>query len=380
MNEGGTSTLRMLAVALLAGLFVFGLGIGLNLLNIGGHVIWQVATPGTVNSVALSSDGSYAAAGIQTGNSGGMVDLIGKNGSVLWSLTVDRAIASVGISSDGQSVVAGGWQIAPGPAGAYTAGRIYMLGQGGSLLWNYSTGTDPVFHVVISRNGAFVAADCGSGVLYFNSTGSLLWQHSVGVGDVAMSADGARIVASTFDGALYAFGRAGDILWNRNFTGTLESVAVSSDGRYEAVGPGPNGNSATFFLLDENGSNVWRRDLNSLLLSAAISSDDSHVTIGTNSGALNFDSQGDLQWNVSLDGPSLVAISSDASKSFLGLWSGNPMLSVFSATGTMSWSYGTSQAHEVAVSADGSALAVAAGPSDTGPFTSSSGAVFLFNT
>src|SRR5438034_11395362 len=71
-------------------------------------VLWQHSTYGAPNSIALSSDGSYVAAGSQTGPASGSIQLYDKAGLFLWTRTVDRALGSISISAKGSSIVDAG--------------------------------------------------------------------------------------------------------------------------------------------------------------------------------------------------------------------------------------------------------------------------------
>jgi len=68
--------------------------------------LWQFNTSGTANAVAISSDGSIVAVGVQTGAKGGEVLLFNRAGSLLWSRTIDRAISSFSISDNASYIVA----------------------------------------------------------------------------------------------------------------------------------------------------------------------------------------------------------------------------------------------------------------------------------
>ncbi len=371
--------MKIVAVVVVAALAIFGLGVGLNLVYNGSNLISKVSTPGTVNSVAVSSDGKFTAGGVQTGDASGAVYEVGRNGSVLWTEQVESAISSVAISGDGQLVVAGGSQDFGGSNGSFTSGVILMYGQGGSLLWNYSTGSDLVHQVTISTDGKLIAAASGSGVLLFNGTGSLIWQKSVGPSSVAMSSDGSRIVAGTVDGTVYAFDDAGDALWNASVGGSVSTLTTSSDGMYEGVGVGPGGGRGTFYLLDSSGKTAWRRDLGTPVLSAGISLDDNYVLTGTRMWAALFDIQGDLVWNQTLGGPTFVVLSHDGLTSFVAQGSGGTTVSAFSGTGALGWTYGYDRARAISLSADGTVLAVGTGPYDNSTYSSSSGSIYLFD-
>src|SRR6058998_65625 len=95
--------------------------------------LWRYTTYGTTNSIAISSDGSYLAVGVQTGLQTGRILFFDNAGSLLWTHDTDRVISSVAISADGSHIAAGGYQLI-GPPGIYENGIIYYLARDGRIL------------------------------------------------------------------------------------------------------------------------------------------------------------------------------------------------------------------------------------------------------
>ncbi len=122
-------------------------------LGVSEQVLWHIVTPGTVNTVAISRDGSLTAVGVQVNETAGAVYLLDRGGSVRWSRSTDIAIFSVAISENASFVAARGWQLKGGcPRNLNIAGfhsctaEIYTNG-GSTFLTTmviFSGSTEPV--------------------------------------------------------------------------------------------------------------------------------------------------------------------------------------------------------------------------------------------
>jgi len=97
--------------------------------------LWTFGTSGTINSLAVSENGSYVAVGEGFNGSGGAILLFNGRGSLLWERQTDRIIEDVAISDNGSRILANGFQILPGPAGVFANSEVYALDSNGSLLW-----------------------------------------------------------------------------------------------------------------------------------------------------------------------------------------------------------------------------------------------------
>ena len=116
------------------------------LLNENASALWTFETNDLVNSVSLSEDASYVAAGTE----GSRIYLLdGRDGGVLWTFRTDGPVLSAKISGDGRFVAAGIFE-----------GNVYLLErEQGKLLWSYRAGNiTAILSVAISYGGSMVAA------------------------------------------------------------------------------------------------------------------------------------------------------------------------------------------------------------------------------
>jgi hypothetical protein len=356
-------------------------------------VLWQYSTSGTPNSVAVSFDGSYLAVGVQTSAKGGVTMLLSKSGALLWSRAVDRAISSVSISADGSYVSAGGFQLI-GISGTYENGAIYYYDRNGTQLWNYTTSpgsfssfAPPIFTVKLSSDGSRVVANNGYGTLILDNLGRLLWSHGNPTLSHTVASSNASYVAEVDSGSGYAyasnllelFNSQGKTLWNSTIVrDVVESLTMSQDARYIAVGSGPDGYHGTLYLYNITGSLLWTRHVNSPPLQIAFSQDDHTIVIGTNWGIISYNSQAQPMLNYTQASANSLAVSPDGSYILAGLWADwQQTILVLNRQGSVVWGKPASTIHQIAVSADGLYAVAAAGPSDTGPFTANSATVYF---
>jgi len=183
-------------------------------------LLWSYYKTGyyVVESVAVSSDGSYIAAGNY-----GEVYFFNREGKLLWSYGTGDSVISVAVSSDGSYIAAG-------------SDKVYFFNREGRLLWSYKIDHD-VDSVAVSSDGSYIAAGSDK-VYFFNREGRLLWSYKTdhNVNSVAVSSDGSYIAAGSMDDKVYFFNREGKLLWSYGTGSDVWSVAVSSDGSYIAAG------------------------------------------------------------------------------------------------------------------------------------------------
>ena len=272
-----------------------------------------------VDSMSISSDGNYAAAG--TSDS---VDSSPRNGSVylvsledqgtVWRyITNDTAISSVAISSNGSYVVAGG------------GAEVYLFNAEGRLLWTVPTGAS-VIQVAIAANGSRIAADYGGGIVYLNGAGDVLWNRTFPQGSssssFAMSSDGKFVAygqsefptGNETEGSgwgVFYLDSQGHQLWNyTEDDGAVGSVQMSSDGSYVATGSLYSAyNGSAYYFDGSSGALLWKQPALAAVEFLVMSSDGSHIALGGNAGLLLFDSSGTLLYHNATLAPVPVAVS-----------------------------------------------------------------------
>ena len=272
-----------------------------------------------VGSASFSPDGNYLGAG--------SADSAQKNGSVflvslqqgaereLWDdVTNNSAISSVAVSDNGTYVAAGGYWSGM----IYGDGVVYLFNKDGRMLWNYSTGDQPVWEVGIAANGSGVLADYSRGLIYFDDAGQVLWNYTFPYGGtsthIATSSNSEYIAAAVsemllpnrtdFSWGIFYLDSQGHLLWN--YTGDesgVNYIQMSSDGSAVATGTLVSGyNGSVYYFDGHNGNLLWKRQAYTAVQPLIMSSDGAYVASGGNVGTLLLNSKGGLLWNYTTAG------------------------------------------------------------------------------
>lgn len=364
---------------------------------------WSREVKGTFTSVDISDDKSYLAVGSGSGDKEGAVYLYNiRNGDLLWNYDADRRISSALISSDSSHLAAAGFQFSGGPGNAYMNGAIYYFDvKTGQLLWNRTTGSEPVMSFSISSDGSHLAVGTNQNVLYYDSEGRLLWNQTTdgSLDGITMSPDGSFLFVAASSvgqpknpndewGGYLIDGKTGAILWN--YTGTeapsAEMPAISSDGKYVTVGAALSGYNGFVYLFDrESGDLLWKHQINSPALSASISQDGSALAVSTNWALLFFDGKtGNLLWNHTGDAssPSVsqMKMTPDARYIVGGVWGGGTGkdIQLLAANADLLWSYPAGTVYSVDISDDGSIIGASASSTFLGEWQNSPSTIYLF--
>jgi len=243
--------------------------------------VWSYNTSSRNRNIAISSNGQYIALACYDFN----LYLFEKdNPTPIWTSNLGESVQCVAITPDGQYIVAGTL--------SREDSNIYLFAKNSSIpLWSCNTGGD-VMSLAISSSGQYIVAGIGrdnQGVLFLRkSSSSPLWRYDTGgaiglVRDVALSSDGDYIVAGTYDGYLYYFGKNSSTpIWKYKTPGWAYNVDISADGNYIVVGTS-NANSNNKLYLLEKSSNIplWNFTTGDPIWALAITSDGQHIATGT---------------------------------------------------------------------------------------------------
>lgn len=307
-------------------------------------LLWSYRTGSSIESISISSNGSYIAAGDWD-----TVYFFNKEGELLWSRKTGCGFNGVSVSMDakGSCVAVGSGE--DEHFSKETDKKVYLFNREGELLWSYDTGAN-IYMVSLSADGSHVAAVadrhvfffdrkgellwtykkegwlkkvegvCTSGyhvaarcsdreILFFNTEGKLLWRHRTTVGgwfpsldEVSLSSDGPYVVAVTGGwwlpenkGDLSFFDRDGELLWSYEIEGGTGSVSISSDGSYIAVEGGGN-----IWFFDRWGKDLWLYNVgaNVYVEFVSISSDGSYLAaLSTDKRVYFLTREGKLLWS-----------------------------------------------------------------------------------
>lgn len=266
----------------------------------GEEFLWKYDTGEFVESVAISSDGSYIAAGDDDTWGGGAVYIFNRSGNLLWTYNTG-SIAAVDMNSDGSYIVAA-------TSFRSLSEYLYLFDKNGHLLWkkagcwrDTSISPDGNYIVAVAES-----ADKESGVYLFDKGGSLLWEKSL---DVLSAAMGNHTVVIGGKKGLSFLDVNGVTLWDYEAK-DIESVAISSDENYIVAG-----GEDTIYFFDKNGNLLWHYDKLDSVTAVAINSDGSCIISGSGDGWSAryihlFDKEGNRLWGYEAYGID-VAISSD---------------------------------------------------------------------
>jgi len=330
---------------------------------------WSYATKGPINSVAISADGQYVAAGSGDGN-GNMIYYFSRDGKQLWNYSSEFCTV-IGVSSDGQKAIISdddqniiyfsrdgkrlleypegneNYHYAISADGQYvfasglsnenrcskyagkrdSQGRVIMCSipplinlYGDKLLWSKEVEAE-MADVAMSADGQYMATGKNK-VYYFSRNGNPLWSKEVeaGMADVAMSADGQYIVTGTPRGGVYYFSQDGKLLWNYTTKNAISSVDVSADGQYVVVGTDGVGD---VYYFSREGKLLWNQTTASGDNFVDMSADGQYVVARTFAKVYYFSHEGKLLWSQYAGSDSLtiansIAISADGRNVIVG--------------------------------------------------------------
>lgn len=140
--------------------------------------LWVYHTSGTVNSVAITDNGSYVAVGVGFNLTSGAVLLFDSAGNLLWEHQTSRIIGEVAISGNGSRIEANGYQILTGPAGVYANAEVYAFDSNGNMLWN-RTASSP-WSATMSADGSRIAVASSDSLTLLTWQGQVVWTYTAG--------------------------------------------------------------------------------------------------------------------------------------------------------------------------------------------------------
>ncbi|MHA2326470.1 MAG: WD40 repeat domain-containing protein [Promethearchaeota archaeon] len=125
-------------------------------------------------------------------------------------------------------------------------------------LWSFTTNS--ISDIDISSDGNYISVVCieeyGGTVYLFNTSRSIpLWSSLVSSPkraiSVAVSSNGAYVVAGTVEGNIFLFnGTSGQVLWKYTTSGTIRTLSISSNGSYIVAGT----SAKNIYLFNYNSS------------------------------------------------------------------------------------------------------------------------------
>lgn len=258
--------------------------------------------------VAISQDDSEIVIGTGQAIGNGSIYAFNDQGTSLWNYTLHQFVGSISMSANGSLIAVGGVNIAPGPAGTYENGTLYLFNGQGKLLWDINLG-GPGPAVKLSSDGSRLAVATQDAILYMNNKGQTLWSFKPGnsgnINSMDMSPDGSNLVASVmytpntqnWSWSFLSFGGGGKILWNYTSISPggstyAGSVVLASDGLHTWASSDVSGENGTLYLFDNNGTLLWSRQIYSPALSIQTAKASQSAVILTNWSTLVVNEEG----------------------------------------------------------------------------------------
>jgi len=333
----------------------------------GSAPLWTYHASGTINSLAVSENGSYVVVGEGFNGSGGAILFFNGKGSLLWEHQTDRIIENVAISDNGSRILANGFQVLPGLAGVFANSEVYALDPTGNVLWSRNSSFP--YDGAISADGSRVAIFSQGFVALLTWSGQVLWNNTaegagcpvLGPCPILVSQDGS-VLASGPHG-ITSFDSNGNNVWTSADANNIwtQSVSLPPGGNQIAGGFDINGFNGTVLLLTGQGGLLWEHHLDSEVDSAAVLQDGSTIGYVTDSNVLFYNRTGTLIANFTNDRSTTLLPTANGLFLLGGGWEGGNNLALFNSTGGLIRSYLIPSVIVAAVSSDGHFAAAASG-------------------
>jgi WD40 repeat protein len=218
--------------------------------------------PGSVaTSLSMSDNGSLVAVSGVVWNNYTFISAFDSQGRQLWKRVTNatelvgyyeflHVQSSVAVSPDGLYVGAALREQSV-RFGSVCGGRngVVLYDMDGSEVWKH-VASRCVWNVAVSKGGQFVLTGSDIQLDAFDHEGRILWNMSVSKPMVAISGSGDRFIAGSLNGVLL-LGNASGPNWERDTSGSIESVAISDSGGVSAaiISSGAGSASHAFRLL-----------------------------------------------------------------------------------------------------------------------------------
>ena len=282
---------------------------------------------GYSNSVSISSDGSY----IVSSSLGGVIRLFTNSDNVpVWTYEIGFWCYGVSISSDGSYIAAGSLD-----------NKVYLFTNSDNTpVWTYDTGHSVVS--AISSNGSYVAAGYwndisgyGEVYLFSNVDNTPVWATDkyppllfAAIDSISISSDGSHIVAGNSTGTLciFLFTNSDNTpvwVYHTNIWGS----SLSSDGSYiSAAGVDHN----VYLFTNSDNTPVWTYETGETVPSVSISSDGSCVAAGSEDDTIYLFTNVDNTpiWTY-LTGGDVKSVSASSDGSYIAAGSGDYKVYLF---------------------------------------------------
>ncbi len=242
----------------------------------------------SMKCVSLSANGSYIAAAATFH----LYFFNNTNNNSMWEYdSGSKNFYSLALSENAQYVACG-----------FTDGTLMLFNTSKTNpkipIWTYDIGDGAIRKIAISANGSYIAAVSASSdhsAYLFNSTKPVgakeyLWRYNLGVQTrgLDITNNGTVVVGST-DNNVYLFNSSYSAskvpIWSYTAPMDVNSVSISEDGYYIAVGAGNNDAYGSVYLLNSTftapKSYIWNHTTAVNIIAVEISNDGSTIVAGS---------------------------------------------------------------------------------------------------
>jgi PGF-pre-PGF domain-containing protein len=227
---------------------------GIEFLDGSGNVQWSKAV-GYVNSISLSSDGSYLAVGADSAY------LYDRSGNLKWNYGTGRGVEGVAVAPGGSYVA----------IGSYT--DVYLVGINANTIWK-KTVCSQISDIAISSDNNYIAIASSDCVTVFDSSGNVVANYKAGGSSISVSTTGTYTAVGSKDSNLYFFFDKLGNYWKFSTADKVVSVSLASDGNVVVLASGLNLYMLnTFYLLSASDRALWSDAANQTVSSAQLSTD-----------------------------------------------------------------------------------------------------------
>ncbi len=269
--------------------------------------LWEQDLDSQVQSSALSASGERVAFGTRDNR----VTVYDQDGTRLWSFEAANSITSLAWSADGSRLTV-----------ASEDRFIYLLdGTSGEILAQHKAART-VNDAAIARDGSLVAATSDDQHVYvLDNAGNPVWSidQSLGVSAAAIYGEGeqARVVVGADDGSITIYSRNGTKLLTTYLDYNVTSLAITRNGARILAG---TSDGALTLVNGANGAVIWTTEGDSEITDVAMSDDGTVMLAASEFGSVYFlDPQGTITQRLKPEVPvRSLALTGDAALLALG--------------------------------------------------------------
>ena len=243
-----------------------------------GRPIWTYSADGYVRHVAISSNGTRAAASDNAGNI--YFFRYENSGTPVWSYRATSAVDALVLSTDGRYVAAGDRD-----------GAIYLFDtdSGGSPVWH---GLLPggVLDLALSESRALAASSAQGGIYFYDAVPTLsghtwTFHESTSFPKLTLLNDGSYVIAGGSDGYVYMINASGQATDNQRLGGAVSALSVSGSAR--GLIAGSTNGRVLHCLIGDRLRVLGSLETQQSITSAAISEDGKRISFAKLDGAIS---------------------------------------------------------------------------------------------